>query len=272
MLPELAALPSNAGDGRPIPLILTTGDAEENRRLVETHGVRCPVLLQEQMEVASLYEVDSTPTGYLVDEQGLTAGPLAVGARALLDLAGPPSAGAADRQRSRAELGGNGHRRNLVTRSLVESRIERNGLSAGTPAPSLRPPRLDGGELSLEAYRGRRVLLVFSDPHCGSCDQLAPELERLHRRSPDPQVLVISRGDPESNRAEVAEHGLTFPIALQRHWEISRDYRMFAAPIGYFIDERGVIAADVAVGADAILALAARTARRADGKGAPIGR
>jgi hypothetical protein len=42
---------------------------------------------------------------------------------------------------------------------------------------------------------------------------------------------------------------------MQRHWEISREYGMFATPIGYLIDERGIIAADVAVGAEAILAL-----------------
>src|SRR6266516_1302283 len=48
-------------------------------------------------------------------------------------------------------------------RSLARSKIKRDGLKAGTPAPDFRLPRLDGGELSLAALRGRRVLLVFSD-------------------------------------------------------------------------------------------------------------
>jgi peroxiredoxin len=52
-------------------------------------------------------------------------------------------------------------------------------LKAGTSAPSFRLPRLDGGELSLEELRGKRVLLVFSDPP-GSCNAL-PELEKFHR-------------------------------------------------------------------------------------------
>jgi peroxiredoxin len=120
-----------------------------------------------------------------------------------------------------------------------------------------------GGELALDEFRGRRVLLVFSDPQCAPCSELTPKLELVHRREPGLQVLLVSRGDPAANRASVANHGLTFPVVLQRRWEVSREYGMFATPIGYLIDEAGVIAADVAVGADAILALAAAPPRPA---------
>jgi hypothetical protein len=63
----------------------------------------------------------------------------------------------------------------------------------------------------------------------------------------------------------VAEHGLTFSLALQRQWEISRRYAMFGTPIGYLIDEAGIIAADVAVGAEPILALCSRAAAQTNG-------
>jgi hypothetical protein len=68
---------------------------------------------------------------------------------------------------------------------------------------------------------------------------------------------MISRGSPETNQAKVAEHGITFPVALQKSWEISREYGMFATPIAYLVDEQGVIAGGVAVGGNAILSLAA---------------
>jgi peroxiredoxin len=142
--------------------------------------------------------------------------------------------------------------------SLEGSRIGRNGLAAGTLAPVFRLPRVDGGELALDKYRGRRVLLVFSDPDCGPCNELAPELERLHCGSPDLQVVMVSRGDHQTNQSKVAEHELTFPVVLQRRWEISRDYAMFATPVAYLIDEQGLTAADVAVGGGAILGLASR--------------
>jgi peroxiredoxin len=140
--------------------------------------------------------------------------------------------------------------------SLNNSRINRNGLPLGVLAPVFRLPQLDGTELSLEEYRGQRVLLVFSDPECGPCNELAPQLEQLHRRTTHLQIIMISRRDPEVNRIKATEHGLTFPVVMQRQWEISRDYGIFATPVAYLIDAEGIIAADVAVGNEAILALA----------------
>jgi hypothetical protein len=42
MAPDLAALPWDGTDGRPVPLVVTIGDAEENRKLVKEHGYFCP--------------------------------------------------------------------------------------------------------------------------------------------------------------------------------------------------------------------------------------
>ena len=58
-------------------------------------------------------------------------------------------------------------------------------------------------------------------------------------------------------RLVVAEAGLTFPVCLQRQWEVSRLYGMFGTPVAYLIDEHGIIAADVAVGVEPILSLLA---------------
>src|SRR5882724_601772 len=69
--------------------------------------------------------------------------------------------------------------------SLESSRINRNGLKAGTLAPDFRLPRLDGrGDLMLSELRGRWVLLVFSSPHCGPCNELAPHLQQFHQANP----------------------------------------------------------------------------------------
>ena len=122
-------------------------------------------------------------------------------------------------------------------------------------APDFTLPRLDGGDLSLSQYLGRKLLLVFSDPGCGPCNELAPRLEQIHRRG-KVEVLMISRGDVQSNRNKVSEHGLTFPVVLQWHWEISRAYGVFAVPVGYIVTEDGTMATRVAMGADAILSLA----------------
>jgi peroxiredoxin len=102
--------------------------------------------------------------------------------------------------------------------------------------------------------------LVFSDPDCGPCAALAPALEQFHQGGGT--VLMISRRDAESNQRKVAELGLTFPVVLQRHWEISMLYGKFATPIAYLIDEQGVLTTDVVVGEQPIRDLLATAAKR----------
>ena len=265
MMPDLAALNGEGSDGRPLPVLITTGDLEENCKLFREHGVRFPVLLQQEMQVASKYQAHGTPMGYLIDDAGKIASMQAVGADALLALA---NAQAPPAKNGAAAATANGHAakspRGKANRGLENSQINRNGLKAGTAAPPFRLPRLDGGETALEEYRSRRLLLVFSDPQCGPCDQLAPRLEEIHRQNPDFQLLMISRRDPESNREKAAKLGLTFPIVLQKQWEISLLYGMFATPIAYLIDERGILASDVTVGVEPILALAAQAEKVPD--------
>jgi peroxiredoxin len=204
----------------------------------------------------------------LISAEGKIASELAMGADALLALAvqpaerhaltGSPSDG------EREKSGGEDDRRanRFSNRSLARSKIKRNGLRAGTPAPNFRLPRLDGsGDLTLSGLRGRRVLLIFSSPRCGPCNALAPELEKFHRQHPELEVLMISKGEPDENRAKVKEYGLTFPVILQQRWEISRRYAMFATPIAYLIDQAGVIVNDVAVGTNGVLELMSGVAR-----------
>ena len=240
MVPRLAALPADGAGGRPIPVVVTAGGPAANADWVRRAGVRCPVLFDDHDRVAGHYRIDGTPTGYLIGPDGMIASGLAVGADALLALAGP----AAPAPRGKANKG------------LEHSKINRNGLPAGTPAPDFSLPKLGGGEVSLAGYRGRRVLLVFSDPDCAPCTMLAPHLEEVHRSRPDVQVLAVSRGSPAANRQKADDLGLTFPVGLQKGWEVCKAYGTFNLPSGYLIDESGVLLTPVAVGVDAVKALA----------------
>ena len=244
LLPHLAEAWKTRTPDSPMPLIITTGDVAENRRIFEEHGIQSPVLLQEDNEVAFLHHALVTPMAYLIDEGGFTVGPAAVGRPAILDLL-------QNEQGSSSE-----HTPAGVSQQVPGSRIAREGLPAGTPAPEFTLPGLDGTTISLSDFRGRPVLLVFSDPDCKPCQEMAPLLEQIHRNSSDFAIVMISRGDQEANRAKISERGLTFPVALQRKWEVSREYGMFSTPIGYMIDQFGVLASGAAVGASAILGLA----------------
>lgn len=182
---------------------------------------------------------------YLLDGQGKVALPIAVGGDEILGLAREIVGSRAKRIRLPGE------------RPLSQSRIERNGLKAGTVAPLFRLPDLRGGTVALEDHRGKRVLLVFSDPHCGPCEDLAPHLVQIHRshRNKGLVVLMVSRGDVQENCRKADRCGFEFPVALQERWKLSKEYGIFAMPVAFLIDEEGIIMRDVARGVDEILAL-----------------
>ena len=254
--PELARLEA-ALDQRNVQLmLLAKGDAQSNREQAAEHGLRCRVLLLQDHETPAPFKHRGTPVAYLLDEAGRIAAPFASGSDRVLSLAQEIASDA---------FGGSGtdegeHQRNKLPseRPLTESRIERNGLKAGTPAPIFRLPDLQGRMVSLEEYRGRRVLLVFSDPQCGPCDELAPHLSRLHQEHENNglALVLVGRGEEEQNRRKAEQQGLRFPIVLQEKWKLSKEYGIFATPVAFLISKEGVIEKDVAVGRDAILALA----------------
>jgi peroxiredoxin len=269
LAPELARLPWDGREGYPQPVVVTTGGVEANRALVAEHGIRCPVLLQEQTEVATRYRTPGTPVGYLVDESGVIAGPMVAGGPGILALAQASNSAGPNTFLNGASVNGNGADSAAASAAITVANGQAGdglghrrggGLEPGTVAPRFTLPRLDGGRLSLDDYRGRPLLLVFSDPQCGACNVIMPKLEEVHGHAPDLSIVMVSRGEPDANREKVAELGLTFPVVLQRRWDLSRQYRKFATPVAYLIDGNGLIASKAVVGG-ALLALALEAAQ-----------
>ncbi len=235
-------------------VLLAYGGAEANRKLAEEHRLLCPILLMDDTGGLAAFQNQGTPSAYLLDAQGNVAEPLAVGANnvpALAERAAAPKDAVDDSHDKPARKALPGER------PLSESKLRRDGLPAGTPAPLFSLPDLDGQTVSLESYRGRKVLLVFSDPNCGPCDAVAPELARIHEahKGNGLSVVLVGRGDAEENRAKAAKFGFGFPVVLQKRWELSKEYGIFATPVAFLIDEQGVIAQSVGQGVAGIVAL-----------------
>ncbi|MDQ3858298.1 MAG: peroxiredoxin family protein [Actinomycetota bacterium] len=249
---DLASLRGDLRERKTELMLVSHGDAESNRRLAEEHGLDCPILLQPDDQPIEGFATLGTPAAYLLDEKGRVAKPLALGASEV-----PALARAAARARKR--LG--------TERSLAESRIEREGVPAGSAAPDFELPDLGGRPVSLADYRGRRVLLVFSDPDCGPCGALATELARFHEEHRDDglDIVMVTRGGMEENRRRAEEHGIDFPVVVQPGWKLSKEYGIFATPVAFLVDERGRIARVVAKGGPEILGLAHGAVSRGEG-------
>lgn len=247
--PDLVAAGPRLEEAGTTVVLLAHGDAAANRALAERHGLTAPILLLGDANPAGFQGL-GTPIAFAVDADGKVATNLATGANEVPGLVEDVIArGAVGAGVKQARLPGQ--------RDLSTSRLVRDGLKAGTPAPAFTLPDVRGGTVTLEAFRGRRVLLAFSDPDCGPCDALAPHLVRLHRAHEENNlaVILVGRGDLDRNRQKADELGLTFPVVVQDGWKLSREYGIFATPVAFLIGEDGTISRNVAQGVDEIVAL-----------------
>jgi len=140
-----------------------------------------------------------------------------------------------------------------------------NGRSVGNsnamvqpyPAPEFDLPAVDDGRLTLHQLRqsSRPTLLVFTDPQCGPCNQLMPDMAAWQRNYGEQlQVALISRGSLNANRAKAQEHGISL-VGVQNDREVSQAFGVTGTPSAILVGPDGLIYEPVATGAVPIRAL-----------------
>lgn len=139
----------------------------------------------------------------------------------------------------------------------AEEEEEVEGIAIGTPAPAFALASLQGETTSLDSLKavGKPVLLVFSDPGCGPCNALLPDIGRWQKEHTDRlTVAVITRGGAEANQCKASEHGLTH-VLIQDDWEVAEAYESNGTPSGVVIRADGTIGSVVVPGGEAIRTL-----------------
>jgi len=135
------------------------------------------------------------------------------------------------------------------------------GLPVGAVAPSFRLKGLRGEILTLEALRaaGKPVLLVFTNPNCGPCQLLMPEISRRQREHASTiTIALISEGKVRENRAKSDEYRTT-QVLLQQKREVAEAYQAYGTPGAVMIQTDGTIGSPLAMGADEIQSLFTKT-------------
>ena len=84
------------------------------------------------------------------------------------------------------------------------------------PAPDLKVKDVNGQEVSLEAYKGKVVLLNFWATWCGPCRAEIPSLIRIQEKYKDRlQIIGMDVDDDDEGllRAFVKNQGINYPVA-----------------------------------------------------------
>ncbi|MFL5760002.1 MAG: redoxin domain-containing protein [Thermomicrobiales bacterium] len=251
LLPELGRWQRENADRVTIALI-GEGSQKANRAKSTEHGMS-RVLLQAGREVAESYQADGTPMAVVVRPDGTIGSPLASGAdevRALIlrtiELAVP------------AALSGSLARAGSANGNAAHS--QPGAAAIGDPAPAFTLPDLDGRSISLADFRGHPTVVLFWNLGCGYCANMLDDLRAWEAKPPAkaPQLLVVSTGDVEANRAM----GLRSTVVLDQSFAVGQSFGTDGTPTAVLVDADGRIASGVGDGVPGVLALL-------NGKGLP---
>jgi thiol-disulfide isomerase/thioredoxin len=132
-----------------------------------------------------------------------------------------------------------------------------HGIPLGDPAPSFTLPGLYGETVTLESLTSADipVMLLFTDPNCGPCNALMPQISTWqHEHADTLAIAVLTRGSVQDNRSKVREHAIA-SVWLDEDLEVYNAYQGLGTPGAVLVDPRGRIASSVVGGADAIAEL-----------------
>jgi thiol-disulfide isomerase/thioredoxin len=160
----------------------------------------------------------------------------------------------------------------------LEARLDQGGVAAATPVPDQRQQGLPVGQqapgfslsglysetVTLEALiaADKPVLLVFTDPGCGPCNALLPQIAQWQEdHATGMSIAVITRGTADDNRAKAREHGVG-GVWLDSDLAVYNAYQVPGTPAAMIVDAQGRIATHVACGAEEITALVDQATRQ----------
>lgn len=120
-------------------------------------------------------------------------------------------------------------------------------LPLGTPAPEVTLEDLDGNEIALaDVIDGRPALLEFWATWCPLCEELQPQLDRMHAEYGDRlrivAIAVAVNQNPRRIRRHLERHDPGYPYVYDARGEAVRQYKATTTSIIVLLDADGRVA------------------------------
>ena len=126
-------------------------------------------------------------------------------------------------------------------------------IEAGETVPDFSAPALGGGRIAWSDHVGKPTVLAIWAPWCPACQAELPVLDRVVKDTPGVKMLTIvtaiGQHPGPSPEAYLADHGLTFPVAVDDgRGTLASAFGLVSFPSVLFVDSTGtVVRSDVGV-------------------------
>lgn len=115
----------------------------------------------------------------------------------------------------------------------------------GQAAPEVKLELLDGGELNLAAFKGKKVVILdFWATWCGPCVQAMPIIDKVAEKFKDQGVVLYAvnlQEEPDEIKKFMDEAKLKVAVALDKDGAVAGSYRAEAIPQTVLIGKDGLV-------------------------------
>lgn len=112
----------------------------------------------------------------------------------------------------------------------------------GRTAPPIEAQLLDGGTFSLEAHRGRPVVLSFWASWCGPCRFELPALDAFVDAHPEITAVAVNVDrDPEDAKRFLSRIDVDLPVVLDPEARIMGSWQVASMPTMFVVDPHGTV-------------------------------
>ena len=133
--------------------------------------------------------------------------------------------------------------------------------ASGTPSSTVKSPDsdriaaldfklkdLNGKDVSLSDFKGKKVFLNFWASWCRPCKDEMPDIEKLYGSTKDTDlvILAVNIGEDKATAKSFMENNkLNFTVLLDSNQSVAAQYSISAIPTSFFIDKKGNIVSTV---------------------------
>ncbi|MFF2752208.1 peroxiredoxin family protein [Psychrobacillus sp. NPDC058041] len=119
------------------------------------------------------------------------------------------------------------------------------GITKGDNAPNFTLTTLDGKEVSLADYKGKKVVLNFWATWCPPCKAEMPDMQNYYEDVAEKENVEILAVNLDSGIDKVKgfqeDYALSFPILLDEEGTVGKTYQAITIPTTYMINTDGTI-------------------------------